>query len=359
MPQVVISSCHDCTLLPRQTPGGTGVWGDYAFRPAQRSEGDDWLVVYDDVGDPVPTDLPISRRVIVATEPPGIKVYRPGFLEQFGVLLSPSPREGFSGRYVKTDVGHPWMIDIDFSAKTRPLPIRWSFEEVEALPIGEKKNILSAVISTKSQLPRHRRRVEFVKELAARMGDRFHLYGRGFIEIDCKATAILPYSHHLVIENNAEDSFFTEKVCDAFLGWSLPVFSGSEDIEDFFPAESMIRFDMDAPDAIDRVVAALDVPVDAGRRGPGGGAPAGALQREPVRAASRRARQARGSHGSPTPDAHHAQWRLQESPPPSQAAVVDVASAFLAGVVTVAPALLPSIRRGRYKRRERNVRSHA
>lgn len=265
MPIVAFSTVHDGGSWLRQTRRGDGVWGDWTFRVNGDAAGADWLVVYDDVPAPIISDLPRERRILVVTEPPGIKVYRSGFMRQFGVMLSPMAVPGFDGRYVETDVGLPWMIGLDMTSPLRPMPSRWDWDGFANLPVGDKQHRMSAVISTKAILPRHRKRVEFVRELADRLGDRFHLYGRGFREIDDKAEAILPYSHHLVIENNAEDGFFTEKITDAYLGWSLPIFSGCDDIEKYFPAHSMIRFDLDAPDAIERVIAALDTPVDAAR----------------------------------------------------------------------------------------------
>ncbi|MCM5555136.1 glycosyltransferase family 10 domain-containing protein [Pleomorphomonas sp. NRK KF1] len=274
MTRVALSTQHDKAPFLRQTPNGNGRWGDFVFQmvPSQdlqrgysRAVGDDWLVVYDNPHDPVETDLPRSRRVIVITEPPGLKNYYDGFLKQFGVMLSPFPVPGFEGRFIQTDVGLPWHIGLNFLDPSYPVPSRWTFEELEAMPVGEKQHRLSAVVSTKSKLPRHRRRVEFVLALAEQMGDQFCLFGRGFSRIEDKAEAILPYTHHLVIENNTEDSFFTEKTADAYLGWALPIFSGCKNINDFFPEDSMICFDLDSPDAVERVVAGFECPINQDR----------------------------------------------------------------------------------------------
>lgn len=265
MPQVAFSTEHRTDTLFRQTPGGLGAWEDWQFRIADTSLGDDWLVVFDDLHTPVETDLPKARRALVVSEPPGIRAYRPGFLNQFGLLLSPMAIPGFSGLHVATDVGLPWFIGLDMSDAAGARS-RWTFEEIRDLPMGEKQHALSAVISTKAILPRHRRRLDFVHALAERMGADFRLFGRGFTEVHDKAEAILPFSHHLAIENNVEESFFTEKLCDAYLGWSLPIFSGCADIERHFPAGSLICFDLEAPDALDRVVAGFAAPIDAARR---------------------------------------------------------------------------------------------
>jgi hypothetical protein len=261
MTSVAFLTVHDRVPWLRHTPGDLGRWKNCNFWINQGTMEADWLVVYDDPKAAVRTRVPKSRRVIVITEPPGIKEYRPGFLDQFGIMLSPMPVPGFRGTYLHTDVGLPWTFGLDYASTQHTVPCRYSYDQLAALTAGEKRPILSTVTSAKARLPRHRARVEFVRALAERLGDRFHHYGRGFRPVGDKAEAILPYTHHLAIENNDEDSFFTEKITDAYLGWSLPIFSGCRNIETFFPSESLIRFDLTAPDAIERVVAALDEPI--------------------------------------------------------------------------------------------------
>jgi hypothetical protein len=265
MASVAFLTVHDHVPWLRQTPGGLGRWKNDSYWVNQGAMEAEWLVVYDNPKDMVRTRVPKARRVIVITEPPGIKEYWPGFLDQFGIMLSPMPVPGFHGRYVPTDVGLPWTLGLDWASTGIPLPCRFSYEQLASLPVGEKRHVLSAVISAKARLPKHRERVEFVRSLSERLGDRLHHFGRGFRPIGDKAEAILPYSHHLVIENNDEDSFFTEKITDSYLGWSLPIFSGCRNIEEFFPPNSLVRFDLSSSDAIERVVAALDEPLTEAR----------------------------------------------------------------------------------------------
>ncbi len=265
MTTVAFMTQHDGENWMRQTPQSSGDWLGVRFVINGGEADADWLVAYDDVREMVSTDLPKSRRVLVVTEPPGLKAYRPGFINQFGVLLSPMPIPGFNGHFIQTDVGLSWWFGVDRSSDKSPFPCRFDFDQLQAMPYPEKQHKLSAVVSTNTHLPRHRKRLEFTLTLKERLGDRLELYGRGFRPIDDKADAILPYTHHLSIENNTEDNFFTEKLTDAYLGWALPLFSGCSNIAKFFPAGSLIDFDLDAPDAIESVVAALDQPIDARR----------------------------------------------------------------------------------------------
>ena len=45
-------------------------------------------------------------------------------------------------------------------------------------------------------------------------------YGRGMCAIDEKANALFPYQYHLCIENHLAKHHWTEKLADAFLGWT-------------------------------------------------------------------------------------------------------------------------------------------
>lgn len=250
----------------RQTPGGTGCWGDVQFRLNEISAADDLLIVYDDLGAPIETTLPPTRRVLVVPEPLDMRLYPTGYLDQFGVVIAPMAVPGVRGRLIRSPVGLPWHFGVDKSGGGRPAPVRYDYTALAALPPpADKLPLLSAVISTKMGNARHRARVALVRALSDRLGERFKLFGKGFREVDDKAEAILPYAYHLAIENNADENFFTEKLTDAYLGWSLPIYSGCPNVERFFPADSLVRFDLDAADALDRIVAALDQPIDAHR----------------------------------------------------------------------------------------------
>jgi len=265
MIDVALYSEHAYPGWLRQTPDGDGRWGDARFHLNARAVGAGWLVVYDDVRTVVRTDVPAERRILVVSEPPGVKTYLPGYAAQFGTVLSPMPIDGYAGRHVRGQTGLPWWFGLAFEPG-RPVPrVRYDFAALRDLPVGNKRPCLSAVVSTKSLTPRHRQRVDFVVALGQRLGDRFVLFGRGFAVIGDKADAILPFSHHLVIENNDEDGFFTEKLADSLLGWSVPLFSGCRDIGRYFDPGAIEPIDIDAPGAMDRIEAILREPVGPAR----------------------------------------------------------------------------------------------
>lgn len=207
----------------------------------------DWLVVLDEPPRGYVTDVPRARRIAMLTESPEIKSYRSGYLEQFGTVISPMAISGYSGTVIRSHAALPWLYgheDLADLAQLRP---------------AQKACAVSVVITRKTKTPLHRARLKFVDLLQRRLGDRLHVFGRGFHEIGNKREAIDPFKYHLALENNAQENFWTEKIADAWLGWSLPLYSGCPNLTDYVPAEAFIRLELRSMSAsIDTVERCLD-----------------------------------------------------------------------------------------------------
>ena len=63
-----------------------------------------------------------------------------------------------------------------------------------------------------------------------------------------KADAIWPYKYHIVLENDHSEHFMTEKLTDAFLGWSYPIYFGSSEAYHRFPEGSFTAIDIYQPE---------------------------------------------------------------------------------------------------------------
>ncbi|MEL6845619.1 MAG: glycosyltransferase family 10, partial [Bacteroidota bacterium] len=87
----------------------------------------------------------------------------------------------------------------------------------------------------------------------------FELYGRGFRQIDDKFDAIYPFKYSLAIENYACPDYWTEKIADCLLSWTMPVYYGCTNILDYFPKEAMLLIDPAKPAAaMEQIQAAID-----------------------------------------------------------------------------------------------------
>ena len=66
------------------------------------------------------------------------------------------------------------------------------------------------------------------------------VFGHGVNPMNDKAEALDPYKYHIAVENHVYDHHLTEKLPDAFLGYTLPFFHGAPNTADYFPKESFI-----------------------------------------------------------------------------------------------------------------------
>ena len=88
-----------------------------------------------------------------------------------------------------------------------------------------------------------------MRQLQARFGDLVDVFGRGIRTIEDKSDAIYPYRYHLVLENDHSDYFLTEKLGDAFLGWSYPIYFGGPEAYHRYPDGSFTAIDIYRPEA--------------------------------------------------------------------------------------------------------------
>lgn len=113
----------------------------------------------------------------------------------------------------------------------------WIKEEDQR--IYKKTKILSVVASNKNQTFGHKLRhqaIEFLKSNSIEIDT----YGTGYKPINYKLDALKDYTFSLVIENSKEDFYFTEKLIDAFVTGTVPIYWGCPSIGKFFNLDGMI-----------------------------------------------------------------------------------------------------------------------
>jgi hypothetical protein len=62
----------------------------------------------------------------------------------------------------------------------------------------------------------------------------------GYQPFDVKTDGLAPYRYSVVIENCQEQNYFTEKLVDAFLCKTVPIYRGCPNIGDYFDISGMI-----------------------------------------------------------------------------------------------------------------------
>lgn len=114
--------------------------------------------------------------------------------------------------------------------------------------INTKNKELSVICSNKTKTEFQHLRYEFVKELKRYFTTRLDWYGNGVSEIDEKWYGISNYKYHISIENNIMNNVISEKIYDSYLGQAYPFYSGAQNLNEYFKADSFSRiniFDLD------------------------------------------------------------------------------------------------------------------
>ncbi len=106
--------------------------------------------------------------------------------------------------------------------------------------LHEKSQMLSAIVSFKRQTVGQKLRHKVVKQIGDALNG--HLYGRGSREIANKLEGLAPYRYTIVIENGRMDYYFTEKLIDALVTGTVPIYWGCPDIGRFFDLDGIIPF---------------------------------------------------------------------------------------------------------------------
>lgn len=252
MIKVKLTTSFPSWPLLRQTPGWSGEWGNCKFYVDDDSiDQCDYWVVYDGLTKKQTATCPQGNLLFVASEPPEIKKYQPGFLAQFSKVIS-SDRSIRHPGLCLAQQSLPWMIGVSQSPSGPKCVMDYDGFAKSAPPI--KTKLLSVVITKKRTTAGHRARLDFVEKLVDRYGAEIDVFGRGFQEVEDKWDAIAPYKYHLVLENSCRNDYFTEKLADAFLGLAYPLYWGCPNLADYFPEKSFSPIQLDDPDGVKAVV---------------------------------------------------------------------------------------------------------
>ena len=106
----------------------------------------------------------------------------------------------------------------------------------------DKARNMSLIASAKRDTTGHLLRHEMV-DLVQAKGLDVDILGRGYAPFADKSDGLAPYRFSVVIENIRERNYFTEKIVDAVLCETVPIYWGCPNIGDFFDTSGMILCD--------------------------------------------------------------------------------------------------------------------
>jgi len=157
--------------------------------------------------------------------------------------------------------------DLDPRVKRWPGNLEWhlksDFDSLLELAPARKTKQISTVMSTKSHLRGHKERLEFISR-AEKEIEALERFGRGTQrEIATKEEGLEDYRYSFALENSQQPDYFTEKLYDCLLTWTVPIYSGAPNLNQIFPAEAFVQIDIsDTVGAIEKVKAIIADPSD-------------------------------------------------------------------------------------------------
>ena len=143
-------------------------------------------------------------------------------------------------------------------AHTAPPVLDWwvgkTFDELEGLEPPSKTEKISAIASTKTDIPGHIARHDFLRRVEREVAE-VHLFGHGRPrELVDKWDGLAPYEFSIAIENTSKPDYWSEKIADCFLSYTVPLYFGATNIDQYFPKDSYIWLPLDEPDRAVKVI---------------------------------------------------------------------------------------------------------
>eukprot|EP01028_Stygiella_incarcerata_P012144 TRINITY_DN7303_c0_g1_i3.p1 TRINITY_DN7303_c0_g1~~TRINITY_DN7303_c0_g1_i3.p1 ORF type:complete len:232 (-),score=-73.43 TRINITY_DN7303_c0_g1_i3:13-708(-) len=129
-------------------------------------------------------------------------------------------------KYIPTQTCLPWHVD-----KT--------FDELINLKSIKKTKRISWIVSNLNYLPGHKLRMELHSEVIKQQLP-IDIFGKGINPIKDKFNGLASYKYSIAIENSSSPHYWTEKISDCFLSYTVPIYYGCTNIGNYFPKDSFI-----------------------------------------------------------------------------------------------------------------------
>jgi hypothetical protein len=219
----------------KQTPNNNGIWGD--FECTYNKNEANYIIMQDVTSE----NIDKSKTIFLGKEPNHIIKHRcPNCLKEF-----------------HHEKGNSWMPQVWW--------LDFTYDDLISLKPKKTKN-LSVINSIKQSTEGHKKRVSLINKLAKKYPEEMDIWGsitngkenRGPFKSKLppknKKEGILPYRYHLTIENGSSPFYFSEKIVDPLLCWSMPIYWGCKNIDKFLPKGSYINIDINKPGIEDEII---------------------------------------------------------------------------------------------------------
>ena len=233
--------------LMRQTPYNRGIWDNIQFTVDPVEECDFVVMLNNNMNCESIVRCP-KENIWTLMQEPYVKGYSDWMVEG---------HESFSRVYthhIPYD-DHQYFI----SHPAIPWHVNKSFDQLSQMNIPEKSKDLSWIVGNALNIPGHFKRFSFLQFIRDKSPFDIDLYGRAVRVIEDKWDGLAPYKYSLAVENSCTTDYWTEKIADCFLSWTIPFYYGCTNLEEYFPEESFIRIDIDQPEiAVNQIRSAIE-----------------------------------------------------------------------------------------------------
>jgi hypothetical protein len=224
----------------RQTYFSQGEVGEFVFSQKLTEEAS-FIVTFGGPSIPeVVKKFPKEKRICVLMENPRIWLPPPQYIAEMGTVVCPFsipvPKDT---RLILSQAAVPWFYGIKFRTDVGlmhapALAGNLELQDLVEMTKHPKDKLISCIASQKAGTPGHKWRLQVAQALQKHFGENIDLFGFGWNPISEKRDAIDRYYYTVVIENDVSDHYWTEKLSDAILGYSVPIYAGARKVNEYF-----------------------------------------------------------------------------------------------------------------------------
>ena len=228
--------------LMRQTPDCNGIWDNIRFTLDPVEECDYVVMLNNNMNCKSVVKCP-EGNIWALMQEPYVKGFSDWMVEGHTLFSRVYTHyiPSNDSKYIVSQPALPWHINK-------------SFDQLSQTDIPEKSKTLSWIVGNARIIPGHFKRLLFLQFIQNESILDIDLYGRAVRAIDDKWDGLERYKYSLAIENSCSPDYWTEKIADCFLSWTVPIYYGCTNLEKYFPEESFIRIDIDKAEiAVERI----------------------------------------------------------------------------------------------------------
>ena len=246
--------------IKKNTPENKGIWKNITITDNFREA--EYLIVLDNLNNEF-TRLGIKKFLSIIPNEKIIHFQRENnaFINNntwYRKLLLPKLKNNFSNNYCYT------FTTAHFLNKT--------YDELKLMDYPEKNKKLSCIISAKNFGETYKKRKDFIIKYSRNNEEKIDIYGKGWNnelgvnykgelgsyhqtndKKSSKLDGLLNYEYSICLENFPQDNITSEKITDAILAWSCPIYSGPELTKKYYPEESFYLINIDDNECCEKI----------------------------------------------------------------------------------------------------------